>query len=768
MRLTRPQKLIRKIDFSVHFSIILTGFCTMMSQIVLLKELVIVFLGNELTLGFMLGTWLLGTALGSGLLGQFGKRSKQPQLIFVLLLLSFSVLIPVTAAAVRMSSVLWGVQQGELLGLTHVLIIPLITLLPVALVAGFLYTTGCYVYNRLTNEPSSSISKIYLLEAIGSGIASFLFSLFLIRILDNFTLVMLISLTSLIAALFMLHSLSVLARPVKITLTITLILLFWAIIFSSPKIDQYTFKTQWHNYEILDDETTIFGHITVAKLNENISFFENGYLMFTYPDLFYAEEAVHFALLEHPNPESVLLIGGGAGGSLNQVLTHPHVQHVDYVELDPEIIKLSSKYLPPKEQDVVHDKRVNVHYTDGRLYVKKTMQKYDVVIINLPDPHTTLINRFYTLEFYQQVQTILKFDGIIAFSVTSSENVIGNELATFLSSLLATLRNVFPDIILIPGDTNHFISCKTSGILTTNPDILVLRLRQRNLPTTFIREYYIPFRMSPDRTAYLRDRLTEFDNTELNRDFKPIGNFYHLIVWTTYFNQTTKNFFMFAEKIGFTGILLISIILFLPFIFFTKRQLTKKMNYGIISSITVVGFTEMALEVVIIHAFQAIYGYVYFQLALILSSFMIGLAVGSYFGIRFSRQRSHIFSTFKRFQFFMMVYPLFLLVILIFLKQHVFDFVIIQILFFALTLSAGFIAGYQYPLASHLYYRLYSIQKKSAGNLYAFDLAGACLGAIITSSFLIPILGIKLSLVGLSLFNLMIWVGLLLSGKESV
>lgn len=768
MRLSQPQKSTAKVDLPVHLVIILTGFCTMMSQIVLLKELVIIFSGNELTLGFMLGTWLLGTAFGSGILGILGRNSKKPELNFILLLLSFSVLIPASTVAVRMIPVFWGVPQGELLGLTSVLIIPLMTLFPVALVAGMLYTTGCYLYNRLTNEPASSISKMYLLEAIGSGIASFLFSLFLIRIIDNFTLVTLISLTIIIAAVVLILWSSVLSRYVKITLSTMLIIVAFISIFSSDKIDQYSFHSQWQNYEILDNETTIYGHITVAKLTDNISFFENGYLMFTYPDLFYAEEAVHFALLEHPNPEFVLLIGGGTGGSLNQILTHPQVRHVDYVELDPEIIRLSSKHLPPDNQSVIHDRRVNVHYIDGRLYAKKTRKEYDVVIINLPDPHTTLINRFYTLEFFQQVNAILTSDGIVSFSVTSSENVIGDELATFLSSLLTTLRTVFPDIILIPGDSNHFISCKTSGILTTNPDILVARLQQRNLPTTYIREYYIPFRMSPDRTSYLRDRLAEIKNTELNRDFKPISNFYHLIVWTTYFNQTAKNIFMFAERIGFSGILLISVFLFLPFLFFSKHRANRKINYGIITSIAVVGFSEMALEVVIIHAFQAIYGYVYFQLALILSSFMIGLAVGSYFGIRFSKQRTRLFSAFKRFQFFMMLYPLFLLAILIFLKHHVLNFVIIQFLFFALTLIAGFIAGYQYPLASHLYYRLFSIHKKSAGNLYAYDLAGACLGAVITSSLLIPILGISLSLVGLSLFNLVVWFGLLLSGKKDV
>ncbi|MBD3287501.1 hypothetical protein GF337_01745, partial [candidate division KSB1 bacterium] len=173
-------------DRLIHLTIILTGFCTMMSQIALLKELVIVFAGNELTLGFMLGVWLLGTALGSGILGRFGSRSKHPHIIFMILLLCFSFLVPISAVGVRLSAGFWGIQQGELLGLLPVVFIPLMTLFPIALLAGMLYTVGCYVFNLFTKEPATSVSKIYLFEAIGSGIASFLFSLFLIRILDNF------------------------------------------------------------------------------------------------------------------------------------------------------------------------------------------------------------------------------------------------------------------------------------------------------------------------------------------------------------------------------------------------------------------------------------------------------------------------------------------------------------------------------------------------------------------------------------------------------
>ena len=80
--------------------------------------------------------------------------------------------------------------------------------------------------------------------------------------------------------------------------------------------------------------------MALTELEDSYSVYQNGLLMFTMPDLYTSEESVHLALLEHPNPRRVLLIGGGIGGSLFQVLQHPHIEHVDYVELDPAIFQL--------------------------------------------------------------------------------------------------------------------------------------------------------------------------------------------------------------------------------------------------------------------------------------------------------------------------------------------------------------------------------------------------------------------------------------------
>ncbi|GAI05194.1 unnamed protein product, partial [marine sediment metagenome] len=131
----------------------------------------------------------------------------------------------------------------------------------------------------------------------------------------------------------------------------------------------------------------------------------------------------------------MLLIGGGAGEIMKEILKYP-VESVDYVELDPSIISFAKKFLRDESFYRLNDPRVNVINEDGRYFVKNTENRYDVVIINLPNPYTAQINRFYTEEFFKEVRKILAEGAIVGFSVTSSENYLSKEQSLFLKSLV--------------------------------------------------------------------------------------------------------------------------------------------------------------------------------------------------------------------------------------------------------------------------------------------------------------------------------------------
>ena len=135
------------------------------------------------------------------------------------------------------------------------------------------------------------------------------------------------------------------------------------------------------------------------------AFFENGLLAFETQSTF-PEEVVHLSLLFHPAPRSVLLVGGGVGGDLREILRHP-VEEVVYVELDPAVIRAAQHHLPPGEASVLADPRVRLIFTDGRRYVQTAGRTFDAVILDLPEPSTGALNRFYTEEFFAEARVVL-------------------------------------------------------------------------------------------------------------------------------------------------------------------------------------------------------------------------------------------------------------------------------------------------------------------------------------------------------------------------
>ena len=118
---------------------------------------------------------------------------------------------------------------------------------------------------------------------------------------------------------------------------------------------------------------------------------------------------------------------------------------------------------------------------------------FDVIIVNLPDPQTAQINRFYTLEFFREAAAKLRPGGVFSFRLTSSENYISPELAALLRSIRKTLGAVFPEVAFIPGDTLHLFASNSAGVLVRTADGLLERLRRRGIQTTYVREYYMPF-----------------------------------------------------------------------------------------------------------------------------------------------------------------------------------------------------------------------------------------------------------------------------------
>ncbi len=160
--------------------------------------------------------------------------------------------------------------------------------------------------------------------------------------------------------------------------------------------------------------------------------------MFSLGDEFiYHETLIHPALLSLEKPEKVLVIGGGDGGALREILKHP-VKEVTLVELDKFVIELVKKHLPEMPQGAFEDPRVKVVFGDGRAFVEGTDEKFDVVILDVTDPKGQAA-RLYTKEFYTSVNKVLREGGM---AVTHSEGLTNNRV-TFLR-IFKAMEEAFP------------------------------------------------------------------------------------------------------------------------------------------------------------------------------------------------------------------------------------------------------------------------------------------------------------------------------------
>ncbi len=149
----------------------------------------------------------------------------------------------------------------------------------------------------------------------------------------------------------------------------------------------------------------------------------DGLIQSTEADEFiYHESLVHPVMVTHPSPRRVLIIGGGEGATLREVLKHSIVEKAVMVDIDGELIEFSKKYLEFMHKGSFYDPRAQLVIMDGREYVKKVAGKtFDVIILDLTDPYGPEIARkLYSREFYREVKRILKPDGIIVTQAGSS------------------------------------------------------------------------------------------------------------------------------------------------------------------------------------------------------------------------------------------------------------------------------------------------------------------------------------------------------------
>ena len=780
---------------AIFFSIFLIGFTAISAQIVLLRQLIVVFYGNEVSLGFVLAAWLFWGAVGSWLLGRFADKIKYHIFYFALLQIVLAFILVGAVFIIRDARTILGTSAGEIISFLPMAAFSFLVLCLICIILGFLFALACRIYPQKT-EGAKQIGRVYICEALGAVCGGCGVSFFLIRRFDALYIMLGLALLNLVSAYFLQSKLS---RGIgkyrqdttaKIALghcrrqfscprflrvsravNLTLIIILFSLLFSqkAKEFKQASIRKQWKQFTVLAAEDSIYSNLVVTKRDEQYSFFSNGLYLYTVPDQAASEEAVHLALLQTPYPKRVLLIGGGLGGLADEILKHP-VESVDYVELDPKIIELGRRYLPPEKLKFLEDPRLQVFHQDGRLFIKQLRRKpYDSIIVYLGDPYTAQINRFYTLEFFQELKRGLAPGGVFSFNVSSAENFLNIEQQEFLSSLQKTLNSVFKEVKVIPGGTAYFLATDKAGTLTYDYKELTRRLRKRRIQTKFVRDYYLFAKLSADRIRYLEQKLAEEKAATLNTDFRPISYYYDMLLWSTYFTQAWRKIFTVVNQKNLWFFFLFCYLSILAFGFLRRKKVDAR-SKTVLLAVSTTGLTELSFQIIILLAFQIIYGYLYYKLGIILSFFMVGLVLGGWLITRILTNLKDDYGLFIKTQVIISLYPLILPLVFFALRAAAgtksVSWLGSNIVFPALPVIAGFVGGFQFPLANKIILKNASIIGRTAGLSYGMDLLGSCAGALLVSAFLVPILGIAQTCLAIAVLNCVVLFSLIMNRKR--
>jgi spermidine synthase len=690
------------------------GFSSIIGQVVLMRELVVIFFGNELVFGLILAWWLLWEAMGAWGLGRWADRHDWGRRALGLTLTFAAFALPIEIAVSRLIRDLMGVTPGAIVPLEQVFWTVGLILAPYCLAHGTAFFLGAKLLG------GNSAGPAYALESAGAVVGGALFSFVLINHLDAFQAILLVATVTLVTVVrlpssasmtpFGKHGLAISGLAFIAGIALALPLGAW--------LHQTTLKQQWPRLVFSEDSR--YGRLTITALGDQRAFFENGLLVFETESTL-PEEVVHLPMLAHPDPQRVLLLGGGVSGDLTELFKYS-VAELVYLELDPLVIKAAQDQLPAEQANILKEPRLRLINKDGRYYAKQAREKFDVVILDLPEPSTGQLNRFYTLEFFQEVKPLLSAGGIFTLGLPSAENYWSPELARRNASVYHTLRQVFATVLVTPGDHNHILATTASSF----PDATELgdRLRARGITTRWVTPVYIDFLLTGDRFNTVLAELEEGPEVKLNRDLSPICYFYDLALWVSRFGSGLRGLFETTSLLRLSW-LAFPLIIGLIALWGRRRATGMALVGG-------TGFSAMTLQIVLILAFQALYGYVYQQVGLLVTAFMAGLALGA--GMVSRQQPAVNCRWLTVIQGGLLVYALALALAL------PKDLPAPELTFPILAGVAGALAGAVFPLAA-VSYRA-GETSRVAGLLYGADLLGGCVGAVATSTILVPVLGV--------------------------
>ena len=706
-------------NWRIFFALGLMGFVTALAQITFLRRGIANFSGNELSLAIGLFAWLAWVGLGGLLSRMIFPRLARPDRALYLALLILAVLFPLTVAALDLVRPVMGIPVGQVVGFGFIGFSYMLLLAPFCLVDGSDFTFGAAAAG------SGRVATAFAAESLGAALGGLFYFFVGVRYFDSIELAWAMVIVVAVSVSFLAWREGMLRWASIAVLVLSLSL----IIFTNVPSDHLTRGSRYAPYFPVLSSQSPLGHLTWAVpvdpqpredekvgaflLDQSILFYDGSPLM-TDPDLKAAEQAAHPGLLVHPDPEKVLFISSHLTGVLEQILMHP-VGRVDTVVLDEAVVRMESLNIRSTVKALA-DPRSTLVTGDARQYLRMVPDgRYDVILINLPDPGTLLFNRFYSAQFFRDAARALADDGVFALSVGEPSNYIPPAMGRYLASLDTALSRSFSRRDWYPLD-RYVALCGKGDVRRLTGSLADEVADGRGIGLKFMRSDYLDADLSRERLSAVNVAIDQASGqVRPNSDMTPSAVLYRLLLW--------------QGRTGYAGILSIpnkggvwlAFVAGLVILVLGAFVLTLKGSGGArgLVLLSLGGFAGLAAETVLMYLYQAGYGFLYSRIALLLAAFMAGMALGAMARVRSAASPAWLWTG-----YFLTV----TVVVWIDPGTWLPEWTGLA-LFLILMTGAGALTGVSFSVGSDLLES--SGWKHPGGAAYGVDLLGAALGTVI-------------------------------------
>ena len=683
----------------LFLSVCALGVSSILTQLTLMREFLVAFGGNEMIYGIILGAWLGLVGIGS-YFGRTTSKLRNPLRALLAAQVAVAVIPIASVFAIRaLRDVVF--VRGAAVGVTASAASCFVVLAPYCLITGYMLVLSCRILT--SDKTAAGIGRVYFLDSIGEIVGGVLFSFAFIHLLGHFEILYVSAALNLLLACCV-------GRMLRCGLPGWGIIAVGAAAISGPwacGLAEVSVQMQYSGRNVVFRGNSPYGSLVVSESSGQYDFIHNGLPLLSTHNVMNAEESVHYAMAQRPEAKRVLLISGGVAGSAREILKYGSAR-VDYVELDPLVLNVSKRFLPA----ALGDPRIRTFNTDGRIFVRQASGEYDVVIVNVPDPSTSQLNRFYTAEFFAQVKQALEPGGVICISMGQYRNYLSKELSQLIGTAHRTLSEVFGQVLIVPAGRTFLLA--SDGELSMN---IAQRIESAGVSNKYVNADYLDGILTDQRIEDVQRAISP--DAQVNRDLHPIGYYHHLRYWLSQFELRTG---------VFEAVLVIILVVYairlrpVPLAIFTT------------------GFSAASLEVVLLLGFQILQGSLYHSIGLIVTMFMLGLSLGSLVMNRTLNRWSPKGLTWLEFALATTAICLpITLTLLARIANPDLMTICSQVTVPAATLLLGMLAGMEFPLAGKA---SSASLEHTASRLYTADLVGASIGALLVSTLLIPLIGV--------------------------